>query len=451
MVQRYRWLISYSMILMIVLFSMALLVFSGKAMSFYKVYVKQTSTIKGIQSLNEASNAIIKELSRDAKNCGIQQYDILMDVINGKNAISISEKEVDRYYRSGYYVRLEELIGYNPEEISSYLNRALENNGIDSVKVTDGKNMAIIKEVDDSGEVLNIKLQNVTLEYTDPVVGTRTDTLSYSFGIPKATFYTGNDEIFDYCMIANKGIYITGATSSIIGDLYAGGHNKDDFRDTEKAYGEVNNYGGLNILSTQLGVNARRIVSEEDININGSFVIFSGEDGNELVCFGKHLNDIDGFAKETMYFMDGIFYSTIKNDESVMTTYNDYINSAKESLGKLNDIEIYYDSKNEEGGFNPYRVLMSDSDIEIKNDFTGIVLTPCNVIIDNGVNFEGLILCGDRIYVRGNNNIVANRDVIRAIMDFEENVGTGMRAIDYIDGIKYKEIIDPDYYVKPYR
>lgn len=436
---------------MIVLFSLALFIFSGKAIAFFKVYIKQTSTIKGIMSLNEASQAIIEELSQDAKNCGIEQYNILSNVVNGKNPVLISEDEMGRYYKSGYYARLTELIGDTPDEICKYINNTLDNNGIERVRaVNDGKE-AIIKELDNDGVVISIRLSDVLLEYTDPVIGTRIDTLSYVFGIPKATFYTGNDDIFDYCMIADKGIYITGATSSIIGDIYAGGHTKEEFRNSEKAYGESNNFGGLNILSTQLGINAGKIVCDGDININGSFVILSGDDDRELVCYGKHLNDIDGFAKETMYSLNGIFYSTIKNDEAVMNDYYNKVNCARQSLDRLNDIEIYYDSDNEEGSTIPYRVMMSDSDIEIKNDFTGIVMTPQNVIIDNGVNVEGLILCGDRIYAQGNNNIVANRDVLRAIMSFEEAQGTGMRAINYLGGIRYKEIIDPDYYVKPYR
>ena len=77
--------------------------------------------------------------------------------------------------------------------------------------------------------------------------------------------------------------------------------------------------------------------------------------------------------------------------------------------------------------------------------------TPGNVIIHNDVNFEGIILCGDRIYAMGNNNIVANAVVARAIIASENNEETGIKVMDYIGGMKAAKLTPPDHYAVPYK
>ena len=84
-------------------------------------------------------------------------------------------------------------------------------------------------------------------------------------------------------------------------------------------------------------------------------------------------------------------------------------------------------------------------------------MTPGSVIIEEGVNVEGLILSGDRIYVQGNNNIVASVDVMRGIIREELHndvyiektpVTDEERALnklhlfvkDYLGGIEYRGI-----------
>lgn len=420
-------------------------------MSFYHEYVTQTSIVRGTNSITSASNAIIKGLSIDAKNCSQNAFDAIKAVTDNPSYSSLNESDLEEYFRIGYYNKLCELLGDSSSEITSSLGHYIDITEHPNISILPSPSTKLSKKLDNTGKIIEIRLLNVTIAYEDPVIGSRTDTLSYVIEIPDVTFYTGNDELFDYCMVAKKGIYITGSTSSILGDIYAGRHTIEESRDSEKIYGEVGTYGGLNVLSTQLGVNANKIICDGDFNINGSFVILSGENDNELICYGERLNDLDSFSQKAMYSLDGIFYSTTKNNERTLNDFYSYQNTIFESMSKLGDIEIYYDTANAEGYAGAYRVIMSNSDIEIKNDVTGIVMTPCNVIIGNDVNVEGLIICGDRIYARGNNNIVANKDVLRKIISFELNSDYGMKAFDYLGGIAASGITDPDYYVIPYR
>jgi len=449
-VSKYHWSRLYALLLMIVLFALSILLVSGKVMVFYRQYITQTSIIHGTEAITSASNSIIDQLSICADSCANDQYESLLRVSQNPKAASLDETELNDYFRIGYYNKLKSYLGDNPQDITSTLNAIIEKSGNTRVSVITDDSMMLTKETDNSGRIVKISLADVTLKYSDPIIGERTDTLSYVINIPDAIFYTGNDELFDYCMIAGKGIYMTGATSSVIGNIYAGRHSSSEVRDSDKIYGESSVYGGLNILSTQIGFNSDRIICDGDININGSFVIFSGEN-HELICYGNRLNNLDSFAKESMYSLNGIFYSVAKNDESVLQDFYNYQNNVEVDMSKLGEIEIYYDTANIENFEGPYRVLMSTSDIEIKNDFTGIIMTPCNVIVGNDVNIEGLIICGDRIYTRGNNNIVANKEVLRKIIQYETTHDFGMKAYNYLGGILPSGLSKPGYYVIPYR
>ena len=429
---------------------MSILLVSGKAMRFYNEYVTQTSIVRGTKSITNASNTLIEKLSYSAKDCAQKQYDELLDVTTTWNNSTISEEELEYYFRIGFFNELVDLIGDNHSDITSYLDSLIKDTDINNVSIVDFKDTCLKCQKDNKDQVISIQLSDVKIKYSDPIIGEREDIFSYDISIPDVIFYTGNEELFDYCLVAGKGIYITGATSSIMGNVYAGGHSIDEVRPSDKIYGEIGTYGGLNILSTQLGIKADKIAADGDINLSGSFVIFDGEN-HELNCYAKQLNDIDSFAKETLYSMNGVFYPTTKNNEKVLNDFHHIKSDIEEASSRLDEIEIYYDTANEEGFVGPYRVLMSTSDIEIKDDFTGIVLTPCNVIVNNDINVEGLIICGDRIYIRGNNNIVSNKEVLRKIIEYETTEGYGIKAVNFLGGIVYSGITHPDYYVIPYR
>ena len=128
-----------------------------------------------------------------------------------------------------------------------------------------------------------------------------------------------------------------------------------------------------------------------------------------------------------------------------------------EAIKFLPSIEHYYDSENDVSYEGKYRKILSSTDVTVSSDVTGIIMTPGNVIIEEGVNVEGLILSGDRIYVQGNNNIVASVDVMRGIIKeelyqevyvYKNPVTDEERALnklhllvkDYLGGIEYRGI-----------
>lgn len=448
--KKFHWVRLYLLLLGVVLFATA--AFAG-IKGYYVIYrevAMQKAAGRSRQGIADASDLIIDRISQIAKDAGCRQYDSILELINKENEAELSEGELENYFRRGYVNLIKDEIGTDSTGICENLNMYLSGSGIRNVYVYNNNKTVIDEETDEGGNVISLWIRSVTICYDDPTLGRQSDTVSYNIQFPEAVFHAGSDELFSYCMVSRKGIYLTGQTSSVIGDIFAGGHTPEECREAEIAYGETGTYGGLNILSTQLGIRSDTIVCMGDINLNGSFVVFA-PNTDRLGCYAQRINEIEGFSRKTNYTLDGEFYPIYAMDEAPLTKYHDAITLADVSLSRLDGISMYYDSDNDGGYEGKYRKLMSDTDIEIRNDFTGIVATPANVIIDNDVNFEGIILSGDRIYAMGNNNIVANAAVARSVIASELESGYGIMVSDYIGGMRAAGLADPDHYVVPYR
>ena len=435
---------------MIILFATTVLASLRSEYHILREAARQRSVVRSVQGISDASASIIRAVSDIALAAGREQYGQLNELVQVEDDSRLSEKELEEYFRLGYANKIKSEIGRDSMQVCARLNSMLQNDGLTKAVVDNSPDTVIEEETDADGNITALRIKNVSITYNDPVIGKRSDTLSYMISFPDAVFHAGNDELFRYCMVARKGIYITGRTSSVIGDVFAGDHTPQECREAEIVYGETGTYGGINILSTQLGVKADRIISKGDINLNGSFVVFAPNLA-QLECFGARINEMEGFSKKTSYTLDGEFIPTHAMEEAQFREYHETINLVDTSLSLLDTISIYYDSDNDRMYTGKYRKLISGSDVEIKNDFTGIVVARSNVIIQRDVNFEGVILCGDRIYAMGNNNIVANPSVARAIIASETNGEYTVRARDNIGGMKAAGLTDPEYYVIPYR
>ena len=448
--RRYHWVRLYALLLMVILFALTALTGIRGSFAINREAANQKSIVRSVQNIGYASDAIMKGLSQIAKAEAQVQYDQLLEFVSVEDDSRLSENDLENYFRMGYANKIRAQVGKNSSQICEKLNSFIREGSIANVSVYDNGMTVVEEETDADGNTTALRIKNVTLLYDDPVMEDRSDVLSYNIQFPDAVFHAGNDELFRYCMVARKGIYITGRTSSIIGDIFAGRHGAEECREAEIAYGETGTYGGLNILSTQVGIKADRIVSEADININGSFVIISPNNG-QLNCYAQRMNEIEGFSKKSDYTLEGEYHTIRATDEGALDEYRDAVKLVDTSLADLNTISTYYDSDNDRYYNGKYRKLVTNSDVEIREDFTGIVATPSNVIIHKDVNFEGIILCGNRIYAMGNNNIVANASVARSVIASENNDEPTIKVKDYIGGMRTAGLTDPQYYVIPYR
>ena len=231
---------------------------------------------------------------------------------------------------------------------------------------------------------------------------------------PKIEFSSAVFNIGDYSMIGMEGIYITGQTSTIVGNVYAGTHEYEEGREEEYAYGEKDPYGGINILTTQLGLYAGSVVTTGDINIKGAFVIFGDEDG-EISVYANTLNEIEHFPDNTEYTLNGNLFLRSDTDGFIDSEYYDgVIREMDKQTVRLKAADAYV-SDEDETYTGAYSRIVSGEDVVLDSDFTGTVMTSGSIVVEEGVNVEGLLMAGGRIYVRGNNNIVVNKEVVNLI------------------------------------
>lgn len=465
--QRTRIVLVVMVILMIML---GLLAGAGKAMVFYKQSVSQKEVVRGVESLSEASLTIAENLSGIAEKAAHEKYEVFDKLSRERKDNPFKETTLEDYYKCGIVASMEEIIG-GEENLPDYISSLIPNSSHGTVTLDESARPHFVVEKGKEGHVISASLCDVVLKYDSVPGATRTEKLRFDIVFPQATFYAGNEEMLDYCMMAAKGIYAQGATSSFVGNIFAGEHLATESREIEVAYGEIASYGGINVLRTQVGIQADRIISQADMNLSGAFVIASPQENGRLKCYLRQLRKMRGYDSESMCSIEGDVFDIRELPESEMEEYSRIIDMANLSLSSLYDIPFYYDSINDPYYEGEYRKIISSEDVEINESITGIVFTPCNVIVGPDCNIEGLVMSGDRIYLQGNNSIVSNSNVVKKILSDEiaetnerkseiedelsdmgeERSDVFYHALDYIGGLKYPGIEYPDYYIIPYQ
>ena len=319
--------------------------------------------------------------------------------------------------------------------------------GSRKVRLEDPDSIRLNIQTDAGDNITDSYIENVRLILYRDSREVEERTYNILLKVPKARFYSANDLIFDYSMMAVKGIYFTGRTSSVVGNVYAGIHEISDFRQADARYGEREIFGGINVLSTRLGVEADTVITEGDINVRNSFVMF-GLDDEEIRLYAHAVNRLDGFGSRNNVIVKGEQILD-PGDEG----FRKLISSVKQGLSGLSELSDYYDSDNDASYSGTYRKILSNYDVIISGDFKGAIVTSGNVIIEADSSVEGIIIAGDRIYARGNNSIVSDSDIIRVIVDEElideaaldeESLKDEFRIShylkDYIGGIRFKGI-----------
>lgn len=384
--------------------------FSARSIILSKDLLNQKIEVRGVQCLEEAGHTLTDIINERAHTAAEGKYTSLLQELNSANVSSLSEKEALDTYREVYISALENSLSVE------LLSAALDKNyspekGIIEIDKENRPELRVNYD-EATGEPVSLSFENLVLKYTYGSNYEKTRAYNYEIEIPYGTFFDGNDDLFDYSMISQKGIYITGQTSSIVGNVFAGTHSASEYRKAESGYGERKIYGGINVMSTQLGIEADKIISTGDINLKGAFAVFGTEE-EPITIYTGDVNELTGFFMRTSYNLNG----NIKPRGG--REYEEAVKLINSSKGKIEEFSLYYDSDNDENYSGKYRKIISGTDVNITGDFTGVIITSANVIIEADSNVEGFIYSGDRIYIQGNNNIVSNRDIMREIINDE--------------------------------
>lgn len=408
------------------------LMFAARSMTVSTQLLKQRVEIRSTMGLEEAESELKDILNVHAREAAERVYVQTQEELMKPDAPSLSEQEALNLYRLHYCEALK--VECTADVLAEELARRFDPKKGDA-RLNEDADTSFEICFDESGQDMTAcALRNVTLTYSYADSYEKTASLDYTFALPEATFYNGNDLLFDYSLVGKKGIYFTGNTSSVVGNIFAGTHPAEEYRKAEAGYGERKNYGGINLMATQLGVEADRIISTGDINLKGSFAAFGTEE-KPIDIYANEINEIAGYFMHTNYTVFGREHP--RNGED----YTEAVELIDTASGELESFNYYYDSENDEAYRGRYRKILSNTDVTLSGDYTGVVMTSGNVIIEADCNVEGLVYALDRIYVQGNNNIVSNRDVLRRII--EEECGAvdpdpAFQLKQYMGGMVYR-------------
>lgn len=200
---------------------------------------------------------------------------------------------------------------------------------------------------DDQAKADRIRLIGVQVTSKDANDFQATVSTDIIIDTPTMDFLGPNVDVTDYCIIANKGLYVNGS-ASITGNVYAGLHAKDSIvletkeDDTEvklkdSDYGSENLYGGINIVGKSGSTNkvtmiGNYIVSKGDINLSGykpSLTVSTsgGADTNLYFDTMRTCKDSDPTNQKTINLNANIFALNdleLNGDNSKVTIKGNY-------------------------------------------------------------------------------------------------------------------------------
>ncbi|MCR4924114.1 MAG: hypothetical protein K5931_08930 [Lachnospiraceae bacterium] len=437
------------MVLKVVILMLFTVLISGlavRSLALSKLLKVKRKKLAVTEKMDETSEKIRLLINEELMDISTEEYDAILTQIEKGQSSYTNEEALEEFHKR-YEERINERFGKDSIKgtISGYLSGlGKEDDEVRHITLSSSPYLKL--EYGEDGYLSDSRIMDLSMEYFSGKDTIAARDYALKLISPNGRFYSGNKELFSFTLIAEKGIYFTGKTSSVIGNIYAGSHSREERRDAEIIYGEAGAFGGLNINSTQLVFNSERIISDGDINCRNSFVIFGRED-EPVKLYGKSLNEPDKFKLDNTVTIYGEFVeNTDKKTEAIKKRL-------KEDISGLKELYDYYDSDNDKDYKGPYRKLLSNYDVTLSEDFTGVLITTGNVIIEEDVNVEGSIISLDRIYVQGNNNIVANNDIVVDLIEYEASEDRGEEANpldifsvshllkDYIDNIQYKGLV----------
>ena len=418
--------------------AMAVVFVYGGMVDITKTLIESKTGVQVENSLDDTASALETEVQASCDRLAQDVYSTMLDELKSEEGDTVSELNTGKksaYYRT-YIENLTSLYD-SGSSITMLLKRLLPEDG--TYSISEETEPVFKLDYDETTcTIRKCSIDNVVIGYLKGDTVLEQKTYSLNITPPDISFADESTNFYDYSLVSMKGIYITGETSSFVGSMYAGTHDFEEGREAEVIYGEKDPYGGINFLTTQAAVFGDSIITTGDINLKGAFVRF-GSDDDEISIYANTINDIENYPSKTEY---SVFGNSFLRDGSTAFVneehYEDIIKLINSVAGSIDDISSVYNSSEDGSYSGRYGKIISNEDVTLTGDFSGVIITQGNVIIESGCNVEGLVIAGDRIYVYGNNNIVSNRDVVRAIISEEAGSSendSSPRVSDYIGSL----------------
>lgn len=115
--------------------------------------------------------------------------------------------------------------------------------------------------------------QDISVTYLDGEGNESSVTSDIVLEIPYVNFFNQHDNLLDYAIVANDGIFMSGTGIEIEGNVYGGvkGVDKSTDKDPDNSYGEKDVFGGINIGgNSDVKIKGKYVISEANITVRDS-------------------------------------------------------------------------------------------------------------------------------------------------------------------------------------
>ena len=216
--KRYHGVGIISLLLITILFLGTILLCSGKAMAFYKQSITQRAIVRGVDNMSHAQTDVLEGMADLAQDSALSEYDRLYNEIKDSASAEQSESELLSVYHEAYVSAIESGLGRGDDRFD--IIEGMFGDDINEKTHLD-RNFRPQMQIDRDaeGKVLGARLKNVVFCYDGAQGAVTPENVQYEFKFPESVFHVGNEQLFKFCLVSGKGIYLTGPTSTVVGRI----------------------------------------------------------------------------------------------------------------------------------------------------------------------------------------------------------------------------------------
>lgn len=257
-----------TMIAMMLLMVLATIVMSVSAMNYKTKSMDRKAKLNFYEN-ERALDDIYNGIGQRAAECmGVAYTKVLTQISMGVGGIDKDEKKAHDEFCKEFVKALKSTYTTDIAKLPEIVE-LLNSYAIKSSRVTVNQVGKVSITYNEDGIPSEFVFERVEVQYTDAKSEDYRSIITTDIVIemPNLRFIDENDEIFDYAMVANKGIYFLGADRDIEGNIYAGIANSSTHSaDT----GEKTIFGGINLYRSQLNFAGKFLVTRGAINVRQS-------------------------------------------------------------------------------------------------------------------------------------------------------------------------------------
>lgn len=319
----------------------------GAALVNYQMKQMDLRSKKDFYSVETVLDDVYNGLGRDMTKIIADSYQKALTETNAE--AFATEEEAYEYLREEFTKAFKKLYDDAHEmdtvEFKDNLKIAL-NNYIVAPPTGSSAAVVHIGSVEKASDNSYVALRDVIVTYYNGTLDTASAiTTDIVLTVPTIRMFDSHDYVWDYAVIGNEGVYVTGSsvgsTKTVIEGNVFGGSSTDSSHKTVYAQKDV--YGGINVKNAELTIKGETITSGADFNINGAKVNLTGLSGSAVTNLWTGNLNVAGSGSEVniegnMFLNNDLEINGTDSEVTLVGSYYGYSDKSttkeSQSLGK---------------------------------------------------------------------------------------------------------------------